>query len=109
MSCVSYASSIGSLIYAIVCTQPDISHVVCVISRYIGHPGKMHWQAVKWILQYLRGTADVGLVYDRSSNTGDNVTRYVNFDYAEDIEKRISLTRYLLTLADSAISWKASL
>ena len=47
MSHVPYASAVGSIMYAMVCTRPDSSHVVSVISRYMGHPGKMHWQAVK--------------------------------------------------------------
>ena len=53
--------------------------------------------------------ADVGLVYDKSSNTGDSVTGYVDSDYAGDINKRRSLTGYIFTLSGSAISWKATL
>ncbi|KAE8664146.1 Serine-threonine protein kinase [Hibiscus syriacus] len=52
---VSYASSIESLLYAMVCTRPDITHVVGAVSRYMNNPGKVHWEAVKWILRYLRG------------------------------------------------------
>ena len=65
ISHVPYSSVVGSIMYAMVCTRPDISHVVSVVSRYMANPGKEHWQAVKWILQYLRGTANIGLVYDR--------------------------------------------
>ena len=50
MSRVPYANAIGSLMYAMVCTRPDISHAVGVVSRYMHNPGKDHWQAVKWIL-----------------------------------------------------------
>ena len=42
MSCVPYANSVGSLMYAMVCTRPDISHVVGVISKYMENPGKEH-------------------------------------------------------------------
>lgn len=75
----------------------------------MGHPGKVHWQAVKWILRYLRGTADVGLVYDRSSKTCSSVFGYVDSDYAGDLDKRRSLTGYVFTLSGCAISWKATL
>ena len=56
MSKVPYASVVGSLMYAMVCTRPDIAHAVGVVSRYMSHPGIEHWNAVKWILRYLRGT-----------------------------------------------------
>ena len=40
MSHVPYANSVGCLMYAMVCTRPDISHVVGVVSKYIENPGK---------------------------------------------------------------------
>jgi ATP-binding cassette subfamily B (MDR/TAP) protein 1 len=42
MARVPYASTIGSLMYAMVCTRPDISHAVGVVSRYMSNPGKQH-------------------------------------------------------------------
>jgi hypothetical protein len=56
MSRVPYSSAFGSLMYAMVCTRPDIAHAVGVVSRYMNNPGKEHWEAAKWILKYLRGT-----------------------------------------------------
>ena len=46
MSKVPYALAIGSLMYAIVCTRPNIAHVVGVVSRFMSRPGKQHWEAV---------------------------------------------------------------
>jgi len=63
MSRVPYASAVGSLMYAMVCTIPDLVHAVSVVSRFMGEPGKEHWQAVKQIFRYLRSTSDVGLIY----------------------------------------------
>ena len=57
MSKVPYATIVGSLMYAMVCTRPDIAHVVGVVSRYMSHPRIEHWNTVKWILIYLRGTS----------------------------------------------------
>ena len=54
---VPYASVVGSLMYAMVCTRPDIPHEVTVISRFLTNHGKEHWEAVKWILRYLKGTS----------------------------------------------------
>ena len=47
MDRVPYASAIGSLMYAMVCTRPDIAHAVGVVSRYMSNPGKHHWKAIK--------------------------------------------------------------
>ena len=47
MAKVPYASAIGSLMYAMVCTRPDIGHAVGVVSRFMSNPGKAHWEAVK--------------------------------------------------------------
>ena len=64
---------------------------------------------MKWILRYLRGTSNFGLVYDGSSNTGCSVIGYVDSDYAGDLDRRRSLTGYVFTLSHCAISWKATL
>ena len=61
MALVPYASAVGSLMYAMVCTRPDIAHAVGVVSRYMANPGKEHWEAVKWLLRYLRGTSSTSL------------------------------------------------
>nr|GEY29854.1 zinc finger, CCHC-type [Tanacetum cinerariifolium] len=63
MSKVPYANAVGSLMYLMVCTRPDIAYAVSIVSRYLVNSGKNHWEAVKWILKYLRGTANVGLIY----------------------------------------------
>ena len=55
---VPYASAIGSLMYAIVCTRPDIANAVGVVSRFMSRLGKQHWEVVKWIMRYLRGSLD---------------------------------------------------
>jgi hypothetical protein len=50
MSRVSYANVVGSLMYVMVSTRPDISHAVGVVNRYMENPGKEHWATVKWVL-----------------------------------------------------------
>ena len=67
MSKVPYASAVGSLMYAMVCTRPDIAHAVGVLSRYTNNPRKEHWMAVKWILIYLRGTTNQALCFGGSN------------------------------------------
>lgn len=56
----------------------------------------------------MRGTSDIGLVYNRGSDTSSSVVGYIDFDYARDLDMR-SLTKYVFTLWDGAISWNAIL
>jgi hypothetical protein len=58
ISKVPYTSAVGCLMYAMVCTRPDLAHAVSVVSKYMANPRKQHWDAVKWIFRYLRGTTD---------------------------------------------------
>ncbi|XP_074309422.1 secreted RxLR effector protein 161-like [Silene latifolia] len=107
MSRVPYSSAVGSLMYAMVCTRPDLAQSVSVVSRFMGDPGKEHWQAVKRIFRYLKGTSDVGLIYG-----GDReclVSGYSVSDYAGDVDSRRSMTGYVFTLGGSVVSWKATL
>ena len=69
MALVPYASAVGSLMYAMVCTRPDIAHAVGVVSRYMTNPGKEHWEAVKWLLRYLRGTSSTSLCFGKGKVT----------------------------------------
>ena len=66
MTHVPYASAVGSLMNAMVCTRPDLSQVVSMVSRYMHDPGQGHWEAVKWILRYIKGTINVGLYLRRT-------------------------------------------
>ncbi|XP_047326500.1 secreted RxLR effector protein 161-like [Impatiens glandulifera] len=107
MSHVPYASAMGSLMYVMVCTRPDISYSVSVVSNFMSRPSKEHWKAVKRIFRYLRGTSDVGLIY--GSNNQCLVIGYSDLDYAADINGRRSMTGYVYTLGDFVVSWKATL
>nr|XP_009787759.1 PREDICTED: uncharacterized protein LOC104235647 [Nicotiana sylvestris] len=108
MSKIPYASAVGSIMYAMVCTRPDIAQSVSVVSRYMSNPGKRHWEAVKWILRYLKGASGVGLTF-RKSGTGISILGYVDSDYAGDLDRRRSTTGYIFTLVGSAVSWKSTL
>jgi len=56
---------VGSIIYAIMCTRPDLSQAVSMVSRYMHDPGRGHWESVKWILWYIKDTVDVRLALRR--------------------------------------------
>ena len=78
MRWIPYASAVGSLMYAMLCTRPDICYAVGIVSRYQSNPGMGHWIAVKHILKYLRRMRDYILVY----SGGDlNPIGYTDFDF----------------------------
>jgi hypothetical protein len=60
MSHVPYSSAFGSIMCVLVCIRPDASHAVSVVCL-----GKVHWQAMKWILRYLQSVTDVDSIFDR--------------------------------------------
>ena len=63
MSRIPYASAIGSIMYAMICTRPDVAFAISLTSRYQANPGESHWAAVKTILKYLKRTKEMFLVY----------------------------------------------
>ncbi|KAG8492887.1 hypothetical protein CXB51_010059 [Gossypium anomalum] len=98
MSHVPYSSTVGSLMYAMVCSHPDLSYAVSVVSRYMTNPGKEHWKAVQWILRYLQGTTDVCLQFER---TRDGVIGYVDADFAGDLDRRRSFTAEYMAITEA--------
>ena len=63
MQKIPYSSAMGSIMYAMLCTRPDVSCALGLTSRYQSDPGEEHWIAVKNILKYLRRTKESFLVY----------------------------------------------
>ena len=64
MSSIPFASAIGSVMYAMICTRPDVSYALSICSKYQSNPGMIHWAAVKNILKYLKRTKDLFLLYE---------------------------------------------
>ena len=104
MSKIPYASAIGSLLYAMLCTRPDIAHAVSVTSRYQSNPGKEHWTSVKCTLKYLRSTKDMFLVF---GNGELQIQGYTDSDFMSDIDDRKSTSESLFICNGGAVSWKS--
>ncbi|KAG8478386.1 hypothetical protein CXB51_028195 [Gossypium anomalum] len=98
MSHVPYSSEVGSLMYVIDCSRPDLSYAISAVSRYMVNPNKEHWKVVQWILRYLRGTTDVCLQFGR---TEDGVIGYVDADFAGDLDRRRSLTDEYMAITEA--------
>uniref|UniRef100_A0A2N9EMG6 CCHC-type domain-containing protein n=1 Tax=Fagus sylvatica TaxID=28930 RepID=A0A2N9EMG6_FAGSY len=89
-------------------SQPDLAHAVSTVSRYMANPGREHWNAVKWIFRYLKGTAEHGILFSRQPGT-NSVVGYVDADYAGEVDDRRSTTGYVFTLSGGPICWKSTL
>jgi hypothetical protein len=106
MSRVPYSLAVGSLMYAMVCTRPYISHAVGFVSRYLNNPGKEHWEAVKWILRCLRDTATHALCFGGSDIF---LQGYVDSDMEGDKDSRRSTTGSVFTIGGTKVSWISKL
>ena len=108
MKRVPYASVFGSLMYAMVSTRPDIAQVVGVLSHFMVNLGKSHGDAMKRVLQYLKGTSQYTLCYQGNSvgsNKSVSIQGYVDVNWAEDIDRRRSTSGYVFMANGGAISW----
>lgn len=104
---IPYASAIGSIMYAMLCTRPDVSYALSITSRYQSDPGESHWKAVKNILKYLRRTKDVFLVFGGLED--DLVVRcYTDASFQSHKDDYRSQSGYVFCLNGGAISWKSS-
>ena len=63
MALIPYANIVCNVMYLMICTRPDVSHAISVASRYMADPGREHWNALKWILKYLKDSMNVGLKF----------------------------------------------
>jgi hypothetical protein len=107
MSRVPYVSVVGSLMYAMVCTRPEISNGVGVLSRYMSKPAKEHWTTIKRVFRYLSGTTSYGLCYQGRLGLEKvlDIHGFVDVDWARDMDHRISTSRYVFNMFGGAISW----
>ena len=101
-----YASVVGSLMYAMICTRPDIAHAVAVVCRYMANSDKQHWEAVKWILRYLKGTSGKSLCFKKIDII---LQGFVHVDLGGDLDTRRSTTSYIYTLGGTTLSWISQL
>jgi len=106
MASVPYASAVESLMYAMVCTRPVITHAVGVVSKYMANLGKEHWEAVKWLLRYLRGTSNTSLCYGNGKVV---LQGFVDADLSGDVDSSKSTSGYIYTIDETAVSWMSKL
>ncbi len=106
MEHIPYQQAVGCLNYLTQTTRPDIAFAVNQVSRYCHNPGSQHWEAVKNIFAYLKGTIRYGLCYGgNSGSTTTPLIGHTDSDYAGDLDHFRSTTGYIFHYNNGPISW----
>jgi hypothetical protein len=106
-----YQSIIGSLMYAMLGSRPDLAYTVGVLGRFASEPQRVHMLAARRTLKYLKGTVDFGLLYRAGTSSagepeGPGAQLYGFTDASwGDLEDRKSTGAYIFLLSGAAISW----
>ena len=100
---LEYQKAVGSLMYAMTATRPDLAFAVGKFSQFCHAPSARHRAGLQRVFRYLQGTKDLKITYSGQSPTG--VYGYSDSDYAGDTADQKSTHRYAFTLAGGAISW----
>lgn len=105
-----YREMIGSLVYAVSCTRPDLAFAVSRLSQYLNAPTQVHLSCVKHVLRYVKRTLDFGLHFRKCDQADQNlkIIGYSDADWA-NAEDRKSVSGYCFVLQKNGplISWKS--
>ena len=103
-----YRAIVGSLIYAMTCTRPDLSWIVSKLSQHLSRPTEGDWTLLKQVMRYLKGTSDFKMNFSKT-NSDLRLVGYSDADWASSVEDRRSTTGYYfqLNVEGPAISWKS--
>lgn len=76
MKNVPYPEAVGALLWASLTTRPEIAYAVGQTSKFLHNPGRAHWNAVKGVMAYIKGTIDYGIVFkEKTQSSMDTATR----------------------------------
>eukprot|EP00795_Rhopilema_esculentum_P008820 gene8820-biopygen1729 len=100
-----YQALIGSLTYAVTATRPDIAQALGSVNQFSSNPSGEHWQSVKRILRYIKGTLDWGIQFDGSKEEGVQLSGFVDADWGGNVNGRKSQSGYMFTICGGVVSW----
>lgn len=103
---VPYREAVGSLMYLAIGTRPDIAYAVSSVSQALEKPSQHDWLRVKRIFKYLKGTYQMGIVYDAGYQSGV-FTAYSDADYAGDVSTRRSTSGVVCLHMGGPVSWSS--
>ena len=99
-----FQSAVGCLAYAATATRPDLSASVGVLSKFMSDPSVEHWQGIKRVMRYIKGTLDHGVRIDTSEYDAINLIGYSDGDWAGGAVSRKSTSGFLFKLEGGAVS-----
>jgi len=102
-----YRGLVGSLMYLVRGTRPDIANAVRELSKFLSCYNKSHYRAAQIVLKYLKGTSTYGLIFDGKCKEVI-YELYTDASFANANENRKSVTGYVSIMADACITWKSS-
>ena len=91
--------------YLMNCIRPDIIYVVGRLSRYTQNPNQDHWNVVRRVLKYLRGTIDYGLCFNGFPSVLEG---FSDANWISDSDEMKSISGYVFIFNGSAVSWKST-
>jgi Reverse transcriptase (RNA-dependent DNA polymerase)/gag-polypeptide of LTR copia-type len=107
---IQYRELVGSLMYLMICTRPDISYAVSYLARYLNCYDKTHFDQAMNVLRYVVNTKDRGITYTYNPDPSHLYpVGYSDSDWGSDLETRRSTTGYVYMMAGGAVSWKTKL
>ena len=102
---IEYAQIIGSLMYLINCTRPDIAYAIGRLSRYTQSPNWDHWTVVRRVLKYLRGTINYDLCF---SGFPSVLEGFSDANWISHSDEMKSTSGYVFILGGSVVFWKSA-
>ena len=103
MANVPYRAAVGFLLYLSTATRPDITFAVGQVARFCENPQPAHWNAVKRIFAYLKGTREHGIWL--GGRKGEGVVTYTDADYASDVDDRRSMSGSISFFRGGPVAW----
>lgn len=104
MQHIPYQQAIGSLMWAMVYTRPDLAYVVGQVAKFMSNPSPTHWTIVQQIFKYLKGTLSKEITYKKYKEL---LFGFSNTDCGGDLDSRHSTGGYYFTFAKATISWSS--
>ena len=107
MAKIPYLEALGSLLYVATSTRPDIAYAVSELAKFASDPGLAHWEGMKQIIRYLKGTNGMGICYE--GNAKSDLLGYVDASYARCPDSRRSRYGGIYLMNNGPVDWRSKM
>ena len=101
-----YREAVGSLMWLVTMTRPDIANAVRAVARHSHNPTERHWKAVLKIIEYLLGSKELGITFQRG--LGLSLDLFTDSNYAEKADDRRSVSGIAICFCGAVVSWASN-